>query len=204
MPKNIIDYSKGVVYEIVCKDINIPNKYAGSTCNFKYRKHNHKSSCNNENSSNYNSYVYQFIRENGGWDNWQMLQICEYPCQNKHELLLKEREYIELLQCDLNKNIPTRTKDEFLEKRKEYHNVNKDKIGEYTKEYYEKNKDKIDEYNKEYQKKYTELNKEQIKLKRKEHFICECGSSVTIYEKQRHYRSQKHCQFIISQKITIK
>ena len=54
MPKNIIDYSKGVIYEIVCRDINIPNKYAGSTCNFKGRKSGHKRSCNNKNSSKYN------------------------------------------------------------------------------------------------------------------------------------------------------
>ena len=48
MPKNIIDYSKGVIYEIVCRDINIPNKYAGSTCNFTKRKSGHKSACNIE------------------------------------------------------------------------------------------------------------------------------------------------------------
>ena len=216
MPKNIIDYSKGVIYEIVCRDINIPNKYAGSTCNFKGRKTKHKSDCNKE--TNTGTYVYQFIRENGGWDNWQMLQICEYPCANKHELLFKEREYIELYGCDLNKVIPIRTQEEIIEQHKEYYNENKDKIIKQHKEYREENKiiirakEKLKRINmndndknalKDYNKKYTELNKEQLKLKSKEHFICECGSSVAIYEKQRHYRTKKHCQFIISQKITI-
>ena len=199
MPKNIIDYSKGVIYEIVCRDINIPNKYAGSTCNFKGRKRGHKSSCNTETNKSFNCNVYQFIREHGGWDNWQMLQICEYPCENKHELLLAERKHIEQNKCSLNQVIPQRTKHEYFDAnrdkfntlRRENYNNNKVELVIKQKTYREKNIDKLQIY------------RENSKLKQQEKYICECGSEIRVYETNRHYRSQKHCQFIISQKITI-
>ena len=38
MPKENIDYSKTIIYKIVCKDINIKDCYVGSTTNFTNRK----------------------------------------------------------------------------------------------------------------------------------------------------------------------
>ena len=42
--------------------------YIGSTYDFKNRMRQHKYSCYNEKSKKYNFFVYQFIRQNGGWD----------------------------------------------------------------------------------------------------------------------------------------
>ena len=43
-----------------------------------------------------------------------------YPCDNRNELELRERHYIETIKC-VNKNVPTRTMAE-------YHEINKDAI----------------------------------------------------------------------------
>jgi hypothetical protein len=39
------------------------------------RKWQHKNACNNETYKNYYFNVYKFIRDNGGWDNWDMIEI---------------------------------------------------------------------------------------------------------------------------------
>ena len=80
MPKKPIDYSNTIIYKICCNDITITDCYVGHTTNFSQRKSQHKSSCNNENSEQYNSFVYKFIRENGGWDNWNMIEIERLSC----------------------------------------------------------------------------------------------------------------------------
>ena len=42
MPKENIDYSKTIIYKIVCKDIDIEDCYVGSTTDFVRRKSEHK------------------------------------------------------------------------------------------------------------------------------------------------------------------
>ena len=86
MPKKNIDYSKALIYKIVCNDLNIKDCYVGSTTDFTKRKGHHKRGCNNVNTKCYNYNVYQFIRANGGWDNWTMVLVENYPCENKLEL----------------------------------------------------------------------------------------------------------------------
>ena len=49
-----------------------------------------------------NQKLYRFIRENGGWSNFQLILIVAYPCLNKEELNMKLREYIENLIPTLN------------------------------------------------------------------------------------------------------
>ena len=48
MPKKEIDYSKTIIYKIVCNDLNIKDCYIGSTTSFTKRKNRHKSNCNNK------------------------------------------------------------------------------------------------------------------------------------------------------------
>ena len=136
MPRKQIDYSKGLIYKIVCKDVNIKECYYGSTTNFRQRKTGHKTNCNNINSKQYNQKKYQFIRENGGWDNFVMLEIEKFSCKDKNELNAEERRVIDELKSKLNCNVPGRTK-------KEYCAVNKEHKKEYDKEYNEKNKEKM-------------------------------------------------------------
>ena len=171
MPKNI-NYQKSLIYKIVCNDTNIKNVYIGSTTNFRIRKQQHKTSCNNENSSKHNYPLYMFIRNNGGWNNWDMILVNYVPCDTKLELHKIEREYIETIDSNLvlNKYIPLRTKEECNEYYKEYHKeykeANKDKLKEYYQKYYEDNKERKKEYHKE----YKEANKDKIKEKMKKYY----------------------------------
>ena len=164
------DYQNGLIYKLCCKDTNITDIYIGSTTSFNRRKTHHKSSCNNEKNKDYNYNVYKFIRENGGFSNWNMVLIEYYPCETKLELIKREREVIENLKPSLNKQIPTRTN-------KQYRQDNKEKRLEQKKEYYENNKDKILE-------------------KAKEKITCECGAIITKPYINRHLKSIKHIGFI--------
>ena len=114
--ENVNKFNKSFVYKIVCKDINIKNLYVGSTTNFQKRYTHHKSCCNDENGKEYNKYLYQFIRTNNGFDNFEMILIEEVNVNNALELRQKEREYFELLRADLNKQYPNRTAKEYSQK----------------------------------------------------------------------------------------
>ena len=69
-------------------------------------------------------YLYVYIREHGGWDNWEMvmIEICE--CGNRLEALKKERYYMELFKASLNSLKPTtRTTETQEEIDIAYHNA---------------------------------------------------------------------------------
>lgn len=100
MPKTNINYQNSLIYKICCKNPNIKDVYIGSTTNFKSRKNQHKSCCNNINNKSHNNYKYEFIRNNGGWNNWDMILIEKFPCNDSLELHKKEQEYID----EYNKN----------------------------------------------------------------------------------------------------
>jgi len=109
MPCKEIDYSKTIIYKLVCKNIKITELYVGYTTHFTQRKSKHKHSCNNPKNEKYNFKVYTFIRENGGWDNWDMIMIEEFPCRNVLEATKQERLRTEELQSTLNTYCPTQT-----------------------------------------------------------------------------------------------
>ena len=170
-------YEKGKIYKLCCKDPTITEFYVGSTLNQYKRKNAHKSVCNNPNRSGYNIRLYQFIRDNGGFDNWDLVVLEEYPAENKNELTWKEREWIELLKPVLNSIRPIATTEENREKRREskkiYCENNREQISEINKIYHENNREQISERKKiyhennrekiiEYQKIYRENNKEKL------------------------------------------
>ena len=148
----MVNYNNSLIYKLCCKDTNIKDIYIGSTTDFTKRKHDHKFRCNNEKSKRYNAKNYQFIRDNGGWENWDMVLIEKVICNDKLELHKKEREYIEKLNSTLNSvnsiQSPTERKEYIInyqktEKRKEY-------MKKYRKEYREKNREKLKQKDKEY------------------------------------------------------
>ena len=175
-------YQNSIIYKLChCNDLENKNIYVGSTTNFRRRKCEHKNFCNNEKHKKYNSPVYKFIRDNGGWDEWQMLPIEVFPCNDKKELEVRERHHIELLKSKLNKYIPTRNT-------KEWYEDNKEKILEKKKIYNEDNKEKLKEYN----KKYYEDNTEILSEIRKEKVICDhCGVLILKINISRHKKTKK-------------
>lgn len=125
MPKFPFDYSKCVMYKIVCKDLNIKDCYVGHTTDLIRRRYAHKSSCNNENCEKYNFKIYQKMREYGGFDNWSIIEIEKFPCGDFNEACARERYWLETLEANLNSVVPNRTKKEF---NKLYYNQNKEQI----------------------------------------------------------------------------
>ncbi len=202
MPKKEIDYSKTIVYKIVCKDIAIKECYVGSTTDFVERKHTHKRACNNQNYKKHHLFVYEFIREKGGWENWDMVEIEKYNAIDKQDQHKRERHYIEELEAKLNKVIPSRTPVEYeemrknsptrkqynLERSKKNYEENKTKVLQQQREYNQKNKEVISQRRKQ----YREEHKEELAQKKKEKIVCECGIEVCKSHLARHKRSKIH------------
>jgi hypothetical protein len=193
MPKLPINYENACIYEIVCKDVNITERYVGSTTNLIKRRSDHKTNCNNEKGKKYNIFVYQFIRENGGFVNWEVVLIEQViDCKDKENLHKRERYFIESLKAELNKQKPLRTgkewceenKDKITEQGKEYREKNKEKLAEQGKEYRENNKDKIAEQKKE----YREKNKEKLAEQKKEYRE---KNKEKLAEQKKEYRANK-------------
>ena len=225
MTKTEIDYSNTIIYKLCCKDFNVKDIYVGHTTNFIQRKNQHKTSCCNEHSKNYNRYVYQFIRENGCWDNWDMIQIEVVNCENKRNAELIEHNYIKTLEANLNSNNPhamckenpqqykkdwyKENKEEILEKGKTNYYENKDEKLAYQKEYAELNKEQIAERQKEYRVKNKEKLSEQKKQYREAHKEQINASIKAWHEKNKDVLKEKRsqivncecgCQFIIANK----
>lgn len=181
MPKNLTDYENTIIYKLCCKNPTVTDIYIGHTTNFTKRKNQHKTSCCNENDKKYNQYVYQFIRQNGGWDNWSMIQIQEHKLQNKREAESTEHYWIEKLSATLNSNKPyamckenpqqykqdwyEEKKDYILQKAKQHYEENKEQKIKYQKQYAEEHKEEIAEK----QKEYREKNKEKLSEQKKEY-----------------------------------
>tara|TARA_R110001632_G_C11170115_1_gene399544 strand:- start:52 stop:597 length:546 start_codon:yes stop_codon:yes gene_type:complete len=168
------------IYKIICKDNSITDCYIGSTTDFRRRGLHHNKRCSNINNPKYNCKVYKFIRDNGGWDNWDMLKLEDCEVENKLQL---ERKYYDDLNSTLNSMRPFVSKEErrianskttklwYIKnekenkiKRKAYELKNKDKIAKNRIAYNLKNKDKIEKRRKEYRLK----NKDKIAKRRKE------------------------------------
>jgi hypothetical protein len=165
MPKQPIDYSKSIIYKIVSNNQEVKEVYVGSTTDFKSRKNRHKLSCNYETGKHYNIKLYKTIRENGGWDNYVMTPIIEYPCENRIQLLIKEEEHRKELNAELNM-IKCYTGLITQEYHKLYREENKDEIRLKNTIYREKNKEKY----KEKSKLYRDENLDELKKKKKEYY----------------------------------
>ena len=111
MPKDIIDYSNTIIYKIYCNDDSITDVYVGHTTNFYVRKYQHKNACND---LKHNYKIYKTIRENGGWDNWNMVEIANYNCKNSTEARIKEQQHYEELKPSLNCCSPYATKTQYV------------------------------------------------------------------------------------------
>ena len=146
-----------VVYKIVC--LSNPNLvYVGSTANFYARRIGHKTKCNNPNCKAYNHKNYVVIRENGGWENWNMVIVDEL----KQITLIKSRMIEEEWRVKLNANLNSQKCFRTDEEKKEYYNKNKDIFVEY----YNKNKDILCDQ----QKEHYHNNKDMILAQRKEYY----------------------------------
>jgi hypothetical protein len=168
MPKQPIDYSRTFAYMLCCKDPTITDVYVGHTTNLTKRKTHHKALCNNANNNTdqkYHRYVYRFLRENGGWNNWEMIVLETKSCIDGKDARKFEREWFEKKGATLNKARPIISREEELLADRQYHRDHQDEKKEYDKIYYQKNTDK----KKKYQKIYCQEHREEISERQKKY-----------------------------------
>ena len=158
----IFTMKNGYIYKLCIKDGSMDECYIGSTVNPKERKRAHKNSCDNENYYKYNYRVYKFIRENGGFENWDLHILEKIKFDERIELLKCERKWVEKIKPELNNAVPSRTTLEYRKENREeinrkkreqskvYRENNKDKVAQGKKVYYTKNKTKIFDRQRDY------------------------------------------------------
>ena len=169
MPKTA-DYSKCQIYKIVCKDLTVKDCYVGNTCNWVKRKANHKNTATNENHKEYNYKKAITIRENGGWNNWEMVLIENYPCETDLEARSKEREWLEKLGATMNSMSPLRTPEEHKQ------------------------------YNSKHGIEYHSAHREELNAKclanNSQKMICSCGKEHNKGGKSNHLKSKNHTEWV--------
>ena len=204
------------IYRISHKlDYDNENVYIGSTTDLHKRKQKHKHSCISETSISYNFKLYQYIRANGGWDNFQftILRVCNDA--DKMERLKLEQSFIDVYEPTLNTNSASQTKDEWyeknkekmkikgveyrienreeiLKKKKEYHQEHKEEDNKRAREYYQKNKEERIKKSSQYQKEH----REEINKKKARVIECECGKNTTQGHISRHQKSKHHQEYL--------
>ena len=174
MPRTAVDYSKTIIYKLVHKDdYDNANVYVGSTTDFTRRKNKHKTCCNNEKSKEYNEKKYQYIRANGGWNEWEMVLLERHNCNDGNEARAKEEYWRCHFNAKLNMLRAYRTEEQVKGYQKEYREKNK----EQAKEYYEQHKGKI-----------LEQKSQQI--------TCECGCIITKVYLAKHEKTKNHINLL--------
>ena len=162
----------GIIYKITC-ELTKEAYYGSTTTSLNLRKNNHKMGTSTSKQ----------IIDRGKW-NIAAIETVTY--EDKKELLMRERHYIENNEC-INKNLPIITAEEkkahqqecigkwYVEHRREHIKA----CGEYTqnhleqhkismKKYYNNNRDKMLEYQRQYRQKQFDEN-----MKKKEEAINE-------------------------------
>ena len=178
-------------YRFVCNDPEIKSSYVGHTTNFRERKTSHKVACNNEHNRDYHIKIYQIIRDNGGWDNWRMIEIEKRLVKDKREAERIEQEWIEKMEADMNshKAFNVETAKEIMH---QYYIKNVDKYKEQHHQYYIENISKIKEQHHQYWLK----NADKIYEKAKEKITCECGCTIRQDSLIKHKKSPKHAKLM--------
>jgi hypothetical protein len=152
-----------VMYKIFPKNTELNLCYVGHTTDFNSRKYQHKLACINETHTKMHLKIYQKIRENGGWKEWEMIKLEQFNGKTNLEARMREQELIKQHNANLNSLSAFVTEEQRVSTKKaiteKYREENKELLKEQTKKYKEDHKDIIAEQ----MKKYREENKEKLK-----------------------------------------
>lgn len=186
----MVNYQNTIIYKLQCKDQELCClMYYGSTTNMRVRKTQHKSTYNNIIDLRHNDKKYVTIRENGGWDNWEMVEVEKYPCNSNVEKRIREQYWISKYEDNLNMKRAYTSIEErkeqlkqpiYIEKRKDYYKKNKNEINTKHQAYYQDNKEEI----KAKVKIYASNNKDKIKENTKKYYV-KNKERLKDYQKQR-------------------
>ena len=137
------DFTNSIIYHIrhmESKEV----VYVGSTTNFSNRKGKHKYNCNHEERKEFTTPIYCHIRDNGGFNCFEVIPIKSLKLENKTQLLIAEQVEIDKHQTLVNRNKAHRTIEELKEYMKQYHKQynqeHKVELNEKKKQYYQEKK----------------------------------------------------------------
>jgi len=194
MPRIATNYeiTKVSFYRFACNDPEIKSSYVGHTTNFTERKAHHKHNCNSPTNKSYNYKLYQIIRDNGGFENWRMIEIESRLVKDKREAERIETEFMEKFQSDMNTYKAHRIFETEEEYCKDYHTQHKEDITKQRASHHLDNKQSHNEISRQH---YLD-NKEDIKNQKREKIECECGVMTVRGHIQRHQKSPKHAKLM--------
>lgn len=207
------NYDETYFYKIVCRDANIKDCYVGHTTNFIKRKYQHKK---NSVENTQKGKLYNFINENKGWDNFEMMLMEKRKCENVIDARNIEREFIKSENATLNMNIPNRTPKEyrfdnkekiainhkeyyadnqeyFIQKASQYYKDNREKMIEAKHRYYENNKDKFQEW----YEKQKESNYEQMLQRKRDYYY---KNKEQLLEKVKQYAADNREKVLLNKR----
>ena len=226
MPKKPINYANCMFYRLVCRDPTVKEVYVGHTTDESNRRRKHKNDCTNEKGAKYNFFVYRFIRDHGGFDNWQMLVEEKLAVADDVAARLRERYWCEHFNATLNSNVPGRTRVEYradhreeikitdaayrTEHREEikitdaaYYAEHRDEIKITGAAYYAEHRDEIKITKAAYHVAHREKHNQQSAAwaeantdHLKEKHDCPCGGKFRTSDKARHSKSLRHIAYL--------
>ncbi len=173
----MVNYQNGKIYKIIAGDLiyvgstvkQLSNRMSAHRTNYKRHKEGK--------SRNVTSFI---LFDKFGVENCKIILLELFPCNSKEELLAKEQEYIDKLDC--------------VNKYKAY--VPAEEKKKYTTEWQRRYRDNNKEQIRENKKQYRVANKEKIYARDGQVCQCVCGKSYTHGHKLRHEKTQFHVKFL--------
>jgi len=184
-------YENGKIYKLV-NDVD-DDIYVGSTCLPLAKRIGHHRALS---KIKVNRPIYEKLNQIG-WENVQIILVESFPCENKMELLKRERHHIDLLKPKLNKIMPMRIDEEVKQAKKEsdkkYYETHKTKVLAKVADYRNAHKEEISQKFKIYRA--SPENKDKRNEKEREKTICTvCNQELTFGSVYHHNHSKKHIE----------
>jgi hypothetical protein len=152
----MIDYKNGKIYRLVCNTTG--DQYIGSTTqSLSQRLGGHKTQYKRflEGKTTNQISSYSILSNN----NFEIILLEEFACENKNELERRERHFIETVLC-VNKYKPAQTKEELQKQKQTYWQEHKEELNKKMQTYYQEHKEEKQKYQQKYQQEHKEeLNK---------------------------------------------
>jgi len=129
-----------IIYWITCNNTNIKDSYVGHTTDYENRYSRHKNSCNDVTNT---IRLYETIRQNDGWENWNMTILEKMNEETTFEEAREREEHYRIgLQATLNTNRcyvdETEKKINNIENVKLWRKNNTEEYNDYQRNHYKK------------------------------------------------------------------
>lgn len=174
------DYKNAKIYKIVSDETKYC--YVGSTIfklNKRLRTHVNAYNQWKKDSDKYYYSSYKILK----YTDYKIVLIENYPCEDKHELCLRESYWINNTENTVNMIKPQLSLEDKKATKKKYYNLNKEYIKKYTKKYF---------------KQYLIENKDKLYSK----FFCDCGGRYQLHNKGNHLKTNMHKKWLKKQQVT--